>query len=432
MRKSARIKPGSWILTSAILSTLAVPAHAGALHDLYLRALDNDPQLKAAEATYNADREALPQSRAALLPQAALNADTTRSETRTFDGNSHGYTLSLSQPVFDASSWFGFRRGQVLDRKAQTEFALAQQTLIQRTVDVYLAVLRAQSALDLARAQERALKRRLDQVNAQFEVGLIAITDVLDAQASYDDASVQLIDAQGALRNSFEAIERLGGSSVEQVSPLKGDYPIQTVSPSSPDSWLERALKDNLTYQVSQFDQQVARRTLQSAKAERLPTVAIEMQSGETTQQGDWSDSNSIALTLSMPLFTGGSLSSGISEANLRNQAALYSQEDQRRNLIEQTRSLLRDLNTSVESVKARAQSIKSRETALQATEEGFSVGTRNVVDVLDAENALYQAKLNYANARYDHVSTLFQFKQVVGSLNPEDIIALDSWLESN
>ncbi|MBV1788602.1 TolC family outer membrane protein [Marinobacterium sp. D7] len=431
MRNREVLRSRRWLLTTALLTALGTSqAQAGALHDLYLRALANDPQLKAAEATYNADREALPQSRAALLPQIGLSADTTRTDSRSFDGNSHGYTLALSQPVFDAGSWFNFRRGQVLDEKAQTEFALAQQSLIQRTVDIYLNVLRAQSALDLAQAQERALKRRLDQVNAQFDVGLIAITDVLDAQASYDDAAVQLIEAQGALRNSFEAVERLGGTSVEQISPLKSDYPIQSVSPNSPESWLERALQDNLDFRVSQYNQDATRRTLQAARAERLPKVTLEMQNGENTQRGDWSDSNSIALSLSVPLYTGGSLSSGISEADLRNQAALFSLEDQRRNLTEQTRSLLRDLNTSVESVKARAQSIKSRETALQATEEGFSVGTRNVVDVLDAENALYQAKLNYANARYDHVSTLFQFKQVIGSLSPEDILALDSWLE--
>ncbi|MBR9885812.1 MAG: TolC family outer membrane protein, partial [Oceanospirillales bacterium] len=405
MRNKAVTGSRRWILTTALMATLgSSQSYAGALHDLYLRALANDPQLKAAEATYNADREALPQSRAALLPQVGLSADTTRSDTRNFDGNSHGYTLALSQPVFDASSWFNFRRGQVLDEKAQTEFALAQQSLIQRTVDVYLAVLRAQSALDLAQAKERALKRRLDQVNAQFDVGLIAITDVLDAQASYDEAAVQLIDSQGALRNSLEAVERLGGGEAGTIAPLKSEYPIQSVTPTSPDSWLDRALQDNLTYRISQYDQEASRRSLQAARAERLPTLSLEMQNGESTQRGDWSDSNSIALSLSMPLYTGGSLSSGVSEANLRNQAALYNQEDQRRGLIEQTRSLLRDLNTSVESVKARAQSIKSRETALQATEEGFSVGTRNVVDVLDAENALYQAKLNYANARYDHV----------------------------
>jgi outer membrane protein len=425
------MKPMIRTLSAALLLCTA-HAWAGDLHDLYQRALANDPQLKAAEATYAADREALPQSRAALLPQLGLSGNSTHSETRSFDGNSHGYSISLSQPVFDASSWFSFKRGQVLSEKATLEFSLAQQNLIQRTVDAYLGVLRARSQLELAQARERALERRLEQVNAQFEVGLIAITDVLDAQASYDAAAVQLIEAEGSLRNSLEAVERLGGEPVEQVAPLRADYPIESVSPTTAAPWLERALAENLDYRVSQQDHAAARRSLQAARAERLPTLTVEAQSGETTQAGVTDPSDSIALRLTMPLYSGGAIGSGVREADQRQRAALFTLEDQRRELIEQTRSLLRDLNTSVESVKARAQSIRSRETALEATEEGFAVGTRNVVDVLDAENALYEARLDYANARYDHISTLFRFKQTVGSLSPEDLIALDEWLDAS
>ncbi|SEG22466.1 TolC family outer membrane protein [Marinobacterium lutimaris] len=413
-----------------ICFTLATaPANAGALLDLYQKALDADPQLKSAQATFEADSEVSTQARSGLLPQANLNANTARTDNRDFDGNTHGYTLSLSQPLFDASAWFIFRRGQLLEEQAQLTFALAQQDLILRSIDAYLGVLRAQSTLDLAQARERALSRRLEQVQAQFDVGLIAVTDVLDAQASYDEAAVQLIDAQGALSNSFEALERLAGSPLDSIQPLDQDYPIQSVEPTDPTAWLDRAFEGNLTYRISQYDSQAARRSLQAARSEHLPRLTVEAQSGETTERGDWDDNNSIALRLSVPLYAGGSTSSGVREADQRNRAALFNQEDQRRALTLQTRSLLRDLNTSVESVKARAQSIKSRETALQANEEGFSVGTRNVVDVLDAENALYQALLDYANSRYDHITTLFEFKQTVGSLSPEDLIALDQWL---
>ncbi len=419
-------------LTGFYLALTASQVNAGALLNLYQQAMDADPQLKAAEATFQADSEVSTQTRSALLPQADLSANTTRTDTRDFDGNGHGYTLSLSQPLFDASAWFSFRRGQILEDQAELTFAQAQQDLILRSVDAYLGVLRAQSTLELAEAQERALSRRLEQVQAQFDVGLIAVTDTLDAQASYDEAAVQLIDAQGALSNSFEALERLAGAPIAEIQPLDPDYPIQSVEPADPSEWLQRAFEGNLDYRISQYDSQAARRALQAARSERLPRLAIEAQSGESTERGDWRESDSVALRLSVPLYAGGSLSSGVREADQRNRAALFSQEDQRRALQLQTRSLLRDLNTGVESVKARAQSIKSRETALLANEEGFSVGTRNVVDVLDAENALYQALLDYANSRYDHITRLFEFKQTVGSLSPEDLIALDRWLTDN
>ncbi|EXJ10224.1 TolC family protein [Nitrincola nitratireducens] len=103
--------------------------------------------------------------------------------------------------------------------------------------------------------------------------------------------------------------------------------------------------------------------------------------------------------------------------------------DDTQRAVTESTRTLLRTLQTSVQSVKAREQSILSRETALRATEEGFNVGTRNVVDVLQAEQALFEARLAYSNARIDHVNTLFRFKQTLGTLSPEDVTALDNWL---
>lgn len=419
------------LVTLLLALTGCNAAEAGALNDLYQKALRNDPQLRAAEATFHADSEALPKARSALLPQLSLSADATHTDSSiaSTDGNSHGYTLSLSQPVFDASRWFSFKRGELLSDRAKLVFSQAQQSLILRTVTAYLNALRAESTLDLAHARERAFKRRLDQVHAQFEVGLIAITDVQEAQASYDDAAVKLIDAKGALRNSYESLERLSGTLIDQVPLLKDSYPITSATPAIAKPWVKRALNDNLTYRISQIDLQAARRAAQVARADRLPTLALEARSGESTQRGDWNNNNSVALTLSMPLYTGGSLGSSVRETEQRQQAALYSREDSRRAVTEQTRSLLRDLNTSVESVKARAQSIKSRKTALEATEEGFKVGTRNVVDVLDAENALYQARLDYANARYSHIDTLFKFKQAVGTLSPDDLKALDAWL---
>jgi outer membrane protein len=145
-----------------------------------------------------------------------------------------------------------------------------------------------------------------------------------------------------------------------------------------------------------------------------------------------WEDSSSVALTLSVPLFSGGATSSQVREAQQNLYAAQYEREDRYREVTEQTRSLLRNLQTSVQSVKARMQSIKSRETALRATEEGFNVGTRNVVDVLQAEQALYQARLDYATARFNHVSTLFRFKQQLGTLSPDDLLSLDEWLKSS
>ncbi|MBR9827377.1 MAG: TolC family outer membrane protein [Oceanospirillales bacterium] len=412
-------------------------AQAAALADLYQLSLKNDPQLKAAEATYLAGQEAVPQGRAGLLPQINAGGSYTHSDSGALNQSAkdRAWQVSLVQPVFDTSKWFGFQKSKVTSEQAQIQFDLAQQQLIQRSVNAYLGVLNAMSALDTAQAQERALQRRLDQVNAQFDVGLIAITDVQEAQASFDNAVVQRIDAEGALANSYEALNRLAGQTFDTVDPLREDYPIEALSPNDPAAWLEKARTGNLALKLSELGVESSRRDTQIARSGHHPKVNLEAAYGYSENEfqpssGQWDDNSQVALTLSVPVFSGGATSSKVREAEQGLYAAQYNREDQYRAVTEQTRSLLRDLLTSVQSVKARLQSIKSRETALRATEEGFNVGTRNVVDVLQAEQALYQARLDYANARFNHVSTLFRFKLQLGTLNPDDLLALDEWLQ--
>jgi outer membrane protein len=421
----------------ALASFSSTPVSAAALADLYRMALDNDPQLKAAEARYLAGQEAGTQGLAQLLPQINAGGSYTHSNDgfRDQSADDSAWQVSLVQPVFDTAKWFGYRKSQLISEQTALQFDLDQQQLIQRTVDAYLGVLRAMSTLDTAQAQERALQRRLEQVNAQFEVGVIAITDVQEAQASFDNAVVQRIDAEGALTNSYEALERLAGQRFTAVDLLREDYPIEPITPADPAPWLDKARGGNLALKLSELGIETSRRDSQIARAGHHPRVNLEANYGYSESEFNnrpWDDNSSVALTLSMPLFSGGATSSQVREAQQNLYAAQYEREDRYRAVTEQTRSLLRDLQTSVQSVKARMQSIKSRETALRATEEGFNVGTRNVVDVLQAEQALYQARLDYATARLNHVSTLFRFKQQLGTLNPDDLLALDEWLQSS
>ncbi|MBP0049402.1 TolC family outer membrane protein [Marinobacterium sp. AK62] len=423
------------VLIAGALATGQV--QAAALADLYRQALANDPQLKAAEARYLAGQEALPQGKAGLLPQVSATGSITQADSGLLDqeADDRAWQVSLVQPVFDSAAWYGYQKSKMVSQQAQLNYDFAQQQLVLRTVNAYLGVLNASSALDTARAQERALKRRLDQVNAQFDVGLIAITDVQEAQASFDNAVVQRIDAEGALANSYEALERLSGQPVSAIDALKEDYPISPISPRDPTAWLEKAREGNLALKLSELGVDISRRDAQIARAGRHPKVQLQANYGYSEsefQAQDWDDNSAVALTFSMPLYTGGANSSRVRQAEQGVNAARFDHEDQYRTVTEETRSLLRDLQTSVESVKARQQSIKSRETALRATEEGFNVGTRNVVDVLQAEQALYQARLDYATARFNHVSTLFSFKLQLGTLSPDDLYALDEWLDAS
>jgi len=423
------------LLGTAISCALIAPqVNAGALSNIYQRALDQDPQLKAAEALSKAGAEALPQSRAGLLPSISLTGNTTWIEAETADFNNHGYTVNLSQPLFSAASWFTYQQGIAQSEVASLEFDQAQQNLILRVISNYLAVLRAQTTLETSQAQERAIKRRLDQVNAQFEVGLIAITDVQEAQATYDNARVARILAEGDLDNSFQGLERLTGQPVGTIDPLSKEYPIENINPVDPQAWLEKAMAGNLSLKVAEANTEAARRQAQAASSGHLPTISLtasyDRDKGTATGNDDWADTNQIGLTLSMPIFSGGATSSKSRQAEYSFSQARFNQDDALRSVTQDIRNLLRNLQTNVLSVAARKQSILSSETALRATEEGYNVGTRNVVDVLQAEQQLYSAQRDYANARFDYIQNLFDFKQKVGTLSPDDVIGLDQWMK--
>ncbi|RTE66516.1 transporter [Amphritea opalescens] len=424
-------------MATAISCALIAPqVSAGALANIYQQALAQDPQLKAAEAASKAGQEALPQGRAGLLPTLSLTGNTTWVNYDSIDYNNNGYTVSLSQPLFSASAWFTYKQGIAQSEAASLQFDQAQQNLILRVVSSYLDVLRAQTALETSQAQERAIKRRLDQVNAQFEVGLIAITDVQEAQATYDNAKVTRILAEGDLDNSFQALERLTGQPVGNVDPLAANYPVENISPVEPEAWIEKAQAGNLALKVAEATTEAARRQSQAAGSGHLPTLSLTAShdkdsSSASYPDGDW-ETNQIGLTLSLPIYSGGSINSLSRQAKYGFSEAKYNQDDALRGVILETRNLLRNLQTGVLSVAARKQSIKSSETALRATEEGFNVGTRNVVDVLQAEQQLYTAQRDYADARFEYIQNLFNFKQQIGTLSPDDVIGLDQWMKQD
>jgi outer membrane protein len=225
----------------------------------------------------------------------------------------------------------------------------------------------------------------------------------------------------------------LAGKSFDVIAQLSNDYPIEEPSPAQAQPWLDKAMTSNLNLKIANLSTEAARRAAQAGHAGHYPTLNLtanyDYDEG-TSVSNDGSDTSSIGLTLSVPLFSGGSVSSKSRELEQRLVQSQFNRDDTLRAVTQSTRSLLRNLRTGALSVQALKQSIKSSETALQATEEGYNVGTRNVVDVLQAEQQLYSSQRDYASARFDFVQNLITFKQQLGTLSPEDINELDSWLK--
>jgi len=451
-------------LSSLALFLACGGVQADSLRDIYELALQNDAQLKAEEAVYLARRETENLARSALLPQVATaysyqhtDRDTDgfspstdssgiviRNTLTKLNTDTDGYSVTLNQPLFDLSAWFSFQSGKEVTKEAEATFAANQQNLIVRVVDAYLLVLRAQDNLAASQAQERAFERQLEQTQQRFEVGLIAITDVYEAQAARDLSQVNRIVDENNVSVALERLSVLTGQPQSNLNILQEDFKIVPPDPLDRAAWVDFSLANNFQLQASRYKEEAARQNAKAFQMEHAPVVTAGYEysdldvdgSLDTTPESVFSTSpdssieeNMWQVRVSVPLYSGGAIS-----ANRRKAAQEYnaSREDLinlTRNTVTNSRSLHMTVLSDVSRIAARKQSIISSKSSLDATQAGYEVGTRNVVDVLNAQNTLFQAERDYANSRYDYILNMMKLKEQAGLLSPEDVIRLDSFL---
>jgi outer membrane protein len=422
----------------ALIALLSTTARSETLEDIYQSAVKNDPIAGAAKATYKANKETINQGRAVLLPQLTTSASKMEpSSDDNIDPIKTTYRASLSQSLFNVPAWFQFRSAKNMDQVAEANFAAQQQSLIIRVSESYFNVLRAYDNKQTRKAEELAIKRQLEQVTERFEVGLLPITDVHEIRAIFDDASVNSLEANGALDIAFDQLQVLSGKSHSQLTGLKDGFKAEVPIPTSAESWVEFALANNLDLRASELTQQAANETAKAAKSQHLPKISISADYTKRDTEASASASallteqTAINLNLTMPIFSGGLISSQARQASYRAQATEQNYIAAKRNTIQAARSNYQLTITNTARVKARNQAITSAESALKATQAGYDVGTRNIVDVLLAQRTLFQAKRNFSNARYDYILSMMRLKQVAGQLSPEDIFEINGWLSS-
>ncbi len=416
---------------------------------VYQEAANNNADLAAARADYQARREVVPQARSGLLPNlsAGANLSDTRTEIDspaiTSSRSGTVYQANLSQPLFRADRWFQLQAAEATSEQAALELSATEQNLILQSAETYFAVLRAQDFLASTKAEEAALKRQLDQANERFDVGLSDKTDVLEAQAGFDTARANRIIAEGQVDDAFQALITLTNRDYSAIEGIQHSLPILAPTPNDAKAWVDTAAAQNLNLQASSYAVAAAEETLRQRKSGHAPTLdaVASYQKGDNdslgfsntgtppTFSGDV-EQRSIGLQLNIPLYSGGLTSSQVREAYQRLSQTEQLRESLRRQIVQDTRNLHRAVNTDVETVQARKQSIISNQSALEATEIGYQVGTRNIVDVLDAQRQLYNSVRTYNNARYDYILNNLRLKQAAGTLSPADLEALGDYLK--
>ena len=438
------------ILVTSLLA-LSIHSAADSLLDIYNDALENDPQYKSAEFSYLAGKEIKVQGRAGLLPNISISAQTNWNEyyqngELQNEYNNFSSSARLTQPLIRLDSWFKYRQSKFLTDAAEADFAYSQQALIVRTAELYFNVLRAIDNLSAARSEEKAIKKQLDQIRQRYEVGLAAVTEVQEAQLAFDLSLASRTRVEGEVYTAKEALNALIGREILSLDGLVNDLNVTNPVPASKEEWARKAVENNFRLQAANLRKFASKNNARSVASNHLPKVDIVgvQTESETNQYAfdglntggafditvpDETQRDTYSLQLSMPIFQGGAVISRTKQAYAESNKSIEDALFTERSVIQDVRSQYSNVVTLVANLRAQKQAVVSASSALEATKVGYEVGTRNIVDLLQAEKNLYSAERNLSNAKYDYLITTLRLHLAAGTLSPENLIEINNLL---
>lgn len=421
------------------------------VHDL---AVKNDPQLQAAAYRKEATGENKRQAWSNLLPTLSGGAAINRGSSETSiagslvddsDIDNESYRLNLRQSLYAQSNYenLDIARGQV--SQAEATYNIAYQEFLVRVAGGYFGVLTAQDGVIFAEAEEKALQRQFEQAEQRFEVGLTAVTDVHEARASYDNARARAIVSRNNLADAKEVIYELTGQYFNDIDPLQEVLPLVKPLPENPSEWVDTAMLYNPAVVSAQKNVEIAEATVRLQRSGHYPTLDLvgsysSFTNNEFIIRDDFqnpiavvdlqNDDKRIGLQLSVPIYQGGVVSSRTRQARHTLNAVHEDLDRQQRATVRQTNNAYRAVIAGIEQVGAFGQAMISAEAALEATQAGFEVGTRTIVDVLIAQQRYFQAQRDNSNARHTYIVDHLRLKAVAGVLTEEDLQKVNNILK--
>ena len=452
---------------------VAQPANAVSLLDVYQSAMLNDPSIREAEANRLATYELKPQARSQFLPQLNLGGNYSTSSS---DGNntqiqytdsgliaiptsqnasadSWNYSLQLRQTLFRWDQYQSYQKADKAVAKADVDFEIARQGLMLKVSERYFNVLAAKDTLVAAEAALGATARQLEQAEKRFEVGLIAITDVKEAQAAYDNTTASVIAGKRQLATALELLRELTGEYYSDFRKPGDDLPLAIPAPQDQQAWVDTAMQQNLSMVSNRISLDIASDEIKVQRTGHYPTLDLVASYGGDNRKSDVTSTgpdplipgstlttsfateqdttgDMIGVQFSIPIYSGGRTSSKVQEAVYRQRAAKERLERVMRETERTARDAYLGIMAEMARVKALKRATESSQTALEATEAGFEVGTRTTVDVLTSRRTLFDAETNYARARYDYILNIIRLKQAAGILVEEDLANINEWLD--
>lgn len=423
--------------TSAGLS----PAYAENLLQVYQHAKQFDPQLKAQESSYLAITENKPQALAGKKPQVSLSASSsytlqntlydTDSSSNSFNTN---YTLGVTKSLYNKTLDAQIDQTEASITQAKANLESQRQSLILRVARAYFNVLLAQETVGFAAAEKKATQRQLAQVQAYFDAGRSAITDVKEAESRYNQAIAQEVSAREQVNVSLEGLRVLTGRNYQHLDKARGNLPLTIPPPKNINAWVKTALQKNKTLLTQKQAIETARRSIDVQRAGRKPVVsAYARHTGSITDGDSALDPRvlgaSVGVEMSIPLYQGGSTASKVRQAQHNFRQAKQQYDYQAQLTEQQTRTAYLVIESDISQIRANQRALNSAQTALKATQAGFEVGTRTSVDVMTSLRDVFQARSNLASSRYNYLYNTLSLKQAAGTLTARDLAAMGKLL---
>ncbi|CAM3798648.1 outer membrane channel protein TolC [Xenorhabdus thuongxuanensis] len=414
-------------------------SYAADLLQIYQQAKETNPELLKAQADRNSVVEKINEARSTLLPQLGLSAEVNYGkgfrDARNSESHDTGAGLRLTQTIFDMAKWNRLSQSEKNAGIEDIKFQATQQQLILNTAQAYFDVLNKIDTLTFTEAQKASLYRQLDQTTQRFNVGLVAITDVQNARAQYDSILATEVSDRNNLENALEKLRMITGTYYPQLAALNIDQ-FKTKQPELADKVLKEAETRNLNLLSARLVQDLRREQIKEMQTGYMPTVNLTASTGVSNNHtrgnqrtDEYSGKNSVGLSLSLPLFSGGATYSQVEQAKYSFVSASQDLENTYRKVTQEVHSSTNNIAAAISSVDANKQAVLSAQSSLDSMEAGYQVGTRTIVDVLESTTKLYQAKQNLSKARYDYLLSLLQNKQARGTLNENDLIELNKML---
>lgn len=434
------------VVSLSLICVVLSNAQADDLLRVYDQALHNDPTFKQAQSTWWSAKQNLPIARSAYLPQIAVTDDFERQWNETNPNNvsnnwrtQNALTVTATQAIFDYSAWTNIKEQAASVKSATATYLASVQDLMQRTVQAYFNVLQAYDVLRFTIANKNSVKRQLVTAQQKFKVGLIAITGVYDAQSRYDQSVADEITDRNNLYDQLENLRAITGQHYDTLKGVVEQVPLIKPMPNNINTWVQTAESQNYSIKSNQYAAESAHENIKNQLSAALPSVDGTASYGDTRNfdyskggvgQAKSAQAAAFGLSLTWNPFQGGATYFSTKQARYDYLTAVGALESSHRDVVSQTRQAFLGILSGISRIKADKQSIVSAENEYKATQAGYEVGTRTMVDVLNSLTQVYQSKSTYMQDQYAYINEIISLKEQAGTLNVKDLEQINGWLK--